>query len=342
MDAGAIEELLMPITYGRHLVRLFDPGKLFAGTGLKAGDLDDPNRRITVRQLLQYARNALEIATEPDWYLAWAGTLSDHFHGPISIALLSAPTLGDGVDAFLKYFPSRIPYMHMQGRCDGERFFAELCPLIDLGTTKSLLVETPLIILQQYVDTVYAVNFDDATLELDYPPTPYAERYKRYFKCPVNFGASCNALVFPTAWRKLPNLGYIESGWAHAIAQCEATTASSRERSTLGQVRTYLCKSFESEHRRRRLPTLDEVAAQLHLAERTLTRRLHRLGTSYQRVTDEFLRARAQELLANDKITIKEIAVALGFDNPANFGKVFKRWYGVSPGTYRARRLGKT
>ena len=52
---------------------------------------------------------------------------------------------------------------------------------------------------------------------------------------------------------------------------------------------------------------------------------------------DEFLSARATELLANDTIKIKEVAAALGFQNPANFGKAFKRWYGISPGGYRER-----
>ena len=35
---------------------------------------------------------------------------------------------------------------------------------------------------------------------------------------------------------------------------------------------------------------------------------------------------------------IKEVAAALGFDSPANFGKVFKRWYGLSPGNFRSGR----
>lgn len=34
-----------------------------------------------------------------------------------------------------------------------------------------------------------------------------------------------------------------------------------------------------------------------------------------------------------------EVAAALGFDSPANFGKAFKRWYGLPPGAYRAGRV---
>jgi AraC-like DNA-binding protein len=336
MDTASIEQLPMPITYGRHLLRQFNPEQLLAGTGLTPADLEDPGRHITVRQALQYIHNTIALAAEPHWYLSWASTLTDHFHGPISIALLSAPTLGDGIDAFLRYFPGRIPYMHMQGRQDGADFLAELCPLIELGIGKALLVETPLVILHQHLDTVYGVDFSQAHIRLDYQATLDAQHYERYFKCELRFDSSCNALVIPQGWRGLRNLGYSESTWAHAIEQCEATVSSSRERETLGDIRACLCHSFADAERQRPLPTLETIASKLHLAPRTLIRRLRRLGTSYQAITDEFLRTRAEELLHNNGITIKEVALSLGFDNPANFGKAFKRWCGVSPGQYRS------
>jgi AraC-like DNA-binding protein len=338
VDVETIEALPMPATYAHHLLRLFDGGRLLAGTGLRASDLEDPELLITVGQALQYIRNTEALAEDPAWYLAWATTLTDHFHGLMSIALLSAPSLGDGVDAFLRFFPSRIPYMHMQGRREGDRFVAELCPVIELGSALPLLVETPLIILQQHLETVYDIDFADAVLELDYPSTPHAHRYADYFRCPVRFRSSRNGLVFPETWRALGNLGHIPSTWAYALAQCEATMASSRERETLGQVKHLLCRAFEDPGKTRPLPTLSAVAKDLHVAPRTLIRRLRALGTSYQAITDEFLQVRARELLANGEVSVKEVAAALGFGDPANFGKAFKRWYGVSPGAYRRER----
>lgn len=328
----------MPITYGRHLARLFDLERLFAGTGLKHDELQDPDYRITVGQSLTYVRNTLDLAADPAWYYEWAGSLADHFHGPISIALVSAPTLGHGLDAFLRYFPSRIPYMHLQGRQEGEHFVAELSPLIDLGAVKPLLVETPVVLLQKHLENVYGVDLSQAVLELDYPATAHADRCRAYFPFPVRFATARNALVIPAAWRALRNLGHVKSTWDHALAQCEATMASSVERETLGRMRACLASGFEREDRLRPLPTLDEVAASMHLTSRTLIRRLRRLGTSYRETTDEFLRARARELLANDQMKIKQVAAALGFDSPANFGKAFKRWYGVSPGNFRSGR----
>ena len=48
MDTSKIEQLQMPATYGQHLLRLFDPEELLAGTGLSADDFSDADRRISV------------------------------------------------------------------------------------------------------------------------------------------------------------------------------------------------------------------------------------------------------------------------------------------------------
>jgi AraC-like DNA-binding protein len=337
MDRKSIIELTMPATYGRHLSREFSPEGLWRGTGLSPADLEDMDRRITVRQLLQYAENAIAMAKQPDWHFGWAKRLADHFHGPVSVALLSAPTLGDGFDAFLRFFPGRIPYMHMEGRAEGERFYGELTPLIDLGVCLPLLVETPLIIVRQYFVNVFQVDIAEAAVELAYPPTAYADCYADCFGCPVSFSRPRNAMVIPQRWRKLRNISHSASTWSHALIQCEQTMALSPERNTLAKVRMRLSAALEAQTQDRPLPSLAEVAREQHLSPRTLIRRLRRIGTTYKQMIDELLSARARELLAGDKLKVKEVAAALGYDNPANFGKAFKRWSGVSPGAYRAR-----
>lgn len=342
MDRRRIEDLWMPVTYCWHLTREFPPEQLLAGTGLTLDDLEGPIERMRVWQLLTYSRNAIALgADRPGWHLGWAARLSDNFHGPISVALMSAPTLGAGIDAFLRYFPSRIPYMHMRGRTEGDRFAAELRPLIDLGTVLPLLIETPLVILHSYIRTVAGVDMGAAALDLAYPPTPHERRYAEQFAGPVRFDQPRHALVIPAAWRAMPNPGRMETAWRHALRQCDQTRAADVERDTLGVVLSYLDAANERRARARPAPTLAETATALHLSPRTLIRRLRRMGTTYQQVVDDFLKARACALLGNERLRVKEVAAALGFDNPANFGKAFKRWSGTTPGLYRAGMAGR-
>ena len=45
---------------------------------------------------------------------------------------------------------------------------------------------------------------------------------------------------------------------------------------------------------------------------------------------------RAKELLANEDYRIYDVAHELGFQDPASFGRSFKRWFGMTPGAYRS------
>ena len=82
-------------------------------------------------------------------------------------------------------------------------------------------------------------------------------------------------------------------------------------------------------------PTLDQAAAAQAMSARTLRRRLSDLGTSYQLMMEQMRRGRAVELLLHSDRTVDAIAQALGYGDPSNFGRAFRRWTGVSPRLYR-------
>ena len=44
---------------------------------------------------------------------------------------------------------------------------------------------------------------------------------------------------------------------------------------------------------------------------------------------------RAKELLANENVSIRDIAYEVGYDDPNYFTNVFRKEIGVSPRTYR-------
>ncbi len=85
-----------------------------------------------------------------------------------------------------------------------------------------------------------------------------------------------------------------------------------------------------------RLPTIEEIADQLHLSTRTLTRKLKREGTSFQRIKERIRRDRAVYLLTNQSCSVAAIAEKVGFSDPSVFARAFKSWTNVSPREYRA------
>ncbi len=83
-------------------------------------------------------------------------------------------------------------------------------------------------------------------------------------------------------------------------------------------------------------PTFAFVAGKLGVSHRTLRRRLRELGTSYSKVLAMVRLEAARQRLANDNLTIDEIAYQLGYTEPTNFRHAFRRWTGCAPSAYRA------
>jgi AraC-like DNA-binding protein len=81
------------------------------------------------------------------------------------------------------------------------------------------------------------------------------------------------------------------------------------------------------------------MAKSLNSSPRTINRQLAQLNTSYQHTLDEARREKAIELLERSATSIEEISVNLGYNDPSNFGRAFRRWLGQSPRAYRKSRM---
>ena len=83
-------------------------------------------------------------------------------------------------------------------------------------------------------------------------------------------------------------------------------------------------------------PELEKLAQELCVSGTTLQRRLQQEGLSYQRVKDDLRRDIAIDLLSSASLTVAEVAARTGFRETSAFHRAFKKWTGVSPGSYRS------
>jgi AraC-like DNA-binding protein len=80
------------------------------------------------------------------------------------------------------------------------------------------------------------------------------------------------------------------------------------------------------------------VARTLGLSKRSLHRRLAELGRRYQTVLDDFRASEAERLLAAGRLSTAEIALSLGYADQTAFSRAFRRWRGLPPSEWLARR----
>ncbi|EGR0169494.1 helix-turn-helix domain-containing protein [Vibrio alginolyticus] len=84
---------------------------------------------------------------------------------------------------------------------------------------------------------------------------------------------------------------------------------------------------------------LEQAARQLGVSKRTLQRRLQEKQMSYSQCVDFAKKKHALALLADTQFTTQQIAYQLGYEEPSNFHRTFRRWYPFSPMQYRQQCL---
>src|ERR671931_201419 len=85
--------------------------------------------------------------------------------------------------------------------------------------------------------------------------------------------------------------------------------------------------------------SLDEIARRVASSRRQLQRAYAEIGrTTFREHLTGVRMERAAEMLATRRVTVREVAHRVGYRQPAQFAKAFRRHHGVAPSDYRAQR----
>ena len=86
---------------------------------------------------------------------------------------------------------------------------------------------------------------------------------------------------------------------------------------------------------------LEGLAQRLATSRRQLQRAFAEAGdTSFRDELAAIRMRRARQLLAGDELSVRQVAVAVGYPQPAQFAKSFRRHHGYPPSAYRRERRG--
>lgn len=89
-----------------------------------------------------------------------------------------------------------------------------------------------------------------------------------------------------------------------------------------------------------RLARIEVVAESLNMSGRSLQRRLMEEGLSYSGLVADSRMRRAAAWLRRDEKPVVEIALDLGYTDPSNFTRAFRRWIGMPPAQFRRAARG--
>jgi AraC-like DNA-binding protein len=159
-----------------------------------------------------------------------------------------------------------------------------------------------------------------------------AQLLRAHFKCPIEFGATHDRLVFTSAAFALPLVTANREAYERLVPGLEAKLAG--RRTVLGDVRIAIARTISSGMR----PNIATIAARLDTSSRTLQRQLSGASTTFQDQLDDVRRVAARRLLEHTELEPIDIAFLLGFTEPNSFVRAFRSWERTTPLRWRAAR----
>jgi AraC-like DNA-binding protein len=325
----------MPAAYFELIVRVFGRTPE-ARAALRVGVTSpDPRGEITLGQQLEQIRclNRLE---PPGWGLRLGSLLEVSTHGPVGFAAVSAPTLAEGIAVIERFAHVRTPYFRFESHRDARQYALAVDERIHIAPQERVpLIECLVLSLQKFVESVLGGPMTDAAFRFAWGPPSHADAYREAFHGAVRFHARQTEMAVPVQWLVLPCPFADPVAYGESLRTLEALARRLEgDDHTASRVEQLIAASPDP------ALSLEQVARQLHVSARTLIRRLRGAGTTFQEIVEAYRRERAVALLGERGLDVAEVSHRLGYGDPANFGRAFRRWFGMSPGRYRREVLG--
>jgi AraC-like DNA-binding protein len=195
-------------------------------------------------------------------------------------------------------------------------------------------IEAGLAVIYNMSRVAYGTNFQVLGVSLQRDRPDCADRYIGYFDAPVAFSARQDAL-WASSEQVIERLITANPEMVRINDQVLIDYLARLDRQdVIMQVRSCLAE---------RLPGGGiheaDIASSINLSQRSLQRRLKEKKVSFSSLLEDTRRELSRDYLSDPQHSVNEVAYLLGFSEPGNFSRAFKRWYGQTPSEYRDQRL---
>jgi AraC-like DNA-binding protein len=309
-----------------------DAAAVFANAGLDISILDDPEKRVPVRNPSRLWPLAVQATGDPCFGLEVARhTLPTTFHS-LGFSLAASATLREAFERIVR--DHRLVTDAIAVRLEPVHNCYRLSVTPDpRAALAPEAIDAVLALVVRLCRSLASPQLSPDRVEMRRQAPKDPSPFFKYFRAPIAFGARNDAVFFDKEICEHPLRG------ANAVLARanDVITARAIERfygSLLSdRVRVVLIDRFSDG-----TPSLIEVARAMGMSPRGLQRGLAREMTTYARVVDETRRQLAASYLGDRRYAMNEITFLLGFSGAAAFSRAFRRWTGQTPSDYRRSR----
>lgn len=335
----SLNEPLVPANISAIMVKLgqekgVSEEALLENTNINPADFTNPKARLTYQQVIVLSNNLLSLCDDRALGLEIGNRININQFGMLGYAILSCANIRQALNLGLKYHVLVDPAFNFEVFEQDDITVIRLTTHIPIASLFHLLSDiflTNFISLGHYLT---GLDIIPKAININRSKPEYADKYQHYFPdCPVNWDQPRTEIIIDSSLLDTPTTLADEATAKMAESQCaDILSRMGPKEGIVVKVRRILLS--HPGH----FPAIETVASQLATSTRTLSRSLQEVSTSYQKILDEVRKEMAIEYLKTSNLPIEEIAALIGYNDPSNFRKAFKRWTGQPPSYYRTTK----
>lgn len=260
--------------------------------------------------------------------------------GIVSYAMMTSPNLLGALDRLIRYIRMVSELAILDLIQQGDRYLLRLELFSGHRAVSRHRFEFDCLVLVTFFRWIVGGAADSRpvfwSIEFAHPSPIDKRPYEQAFDCPVKFGANFNGVVFNAQdlLLPLPTANTLLIDIHDRFAEQELSLRSNKHMTS--KVRDLIIRGLPDGEPKRK-----SIASTLCMTERTLGRRLHNEGTSFQDILNDTRRKLTQQYLRQPNITLAEVAYLLGFMDHSTFIRACKRWFHLPPGQLREQILAE-
>lgn len=305
-----------------------DPAKFAADVGLSLDVVADRDARLPRSLAVRAWTLATAVTGDDALGLHVALRAPPGMYGALEYAIRTSPTAGAALEQFARYYRivSSASELAVETSGDALRFVHRA------AGTPPAVVDNLFVLVVRVGRELTGTPFVPREVRLTRAPPRETADFETFYRAPVHFSSSEDAIVFDLATRDLPLVtadAELHAALERRTEEMLAALPGDRfvQRARIAIVRLLRAGNGAS---------LAALAEALEVSERTLQRRLREGKTSHSDLVDSVRHELALRCIADDLGTT-EIAYLLGFSEATAFHRAFKRWTGTTLTEHRAR-----
>ncbi len=329
----SISFVLVNVLKSYHL----DYHKILEEAGFNADKEYLSTDRVSFKKTVKLWELSVQYSKDPCIGLVYATHIQpSSLHG-LGFSFLASCTLKDGLERLVRFqrILSTQLILKLKETDNGYALFHMLI-------NKERSIQIPDAAIHGRIAAVYKIcqlmmgpELRPLRVSFEHPEPQCIDKFTEFFNTEVTFNARETGIIFDKQTCEMvmtsvanPELARINDKTViHYLEQFE-------QRNLVTKTRNFIIDHLPSG-----VPKQSIIARDLNLSLRNFQRKLEQAETNYKTLLNEVRYEMACDYLSLSDYQIIQIAYFLGFSDPSNFGRAFKRWSGLSPQHFRQNSL---